>query len=149
MVYPQYINSVPKITLKEEMPLRGNILVAFKDSLESGVTGVVANVITHITGATQVSGFKGINGNFNRTNLMQFDENISVDIKMTRVDTNESVSLRYDASPIAIDPRQKKLMMQILQNSATENEKALFKEIWQQRVEKIFQNVDKVITIEK
>ena len=46
-----------------ERAVRGDIKVVFKESLEEGVAGVIGNVISQITGATDKSGFKGLNGN--------------------------------------------------------------------------------------
>ena len=136
-----------KALYKETLPLRGDILISFpKDSID-GVTGVVANVMTHITGATENSGFKGINGNFSRVGLIKFNEDIKTDIKMTRLDTNESVEIVYDPSSIPMEAMQKKLMAKILQKNATQDEEILFKQMWQKRVEDIFENIDKVISI--
>ena len=41
----------------------GEIKVEFKEDMEDGVAGVIGNVISNITGATDKSGFKGLNGN--------------------------------------------------------------------------------------
>src|SRR5512134_3733305 len=42
----------------DALPERGAIRVEFRDDLEAGVTGVIANVVSQITGATQRTGSK-------------------------------------------------------------------------------------------
>ncbi|MEA3288994.1 MAG: FmdE family protein [Campylobacterota bacterium] len=136
-----------KALYKDETPIRGNIKVSFKESSEEGVAGVIANVVTQITGATETLGFKGINGNFARDDLMSFNANITSDIKLTRVDNGKSVELIYDHSSITSNPKQKELMGKIMQGVATKEEKLSFGKLWQQRVEEIFKNIDKVIVV--
>ncbi|MEA3353905.1 MAG: hypothetical protein U9Q33_08830 [Campylobacterota bacterium] len=136
-----------KALYKEDTPIRGNIKVFFKEDSKDGVAGVIANVVTQITGATETLGFKGINGNFARDNLMRFNGNITSDMKLTRVDNKQSVELIYDPSSISSNPMQKELMGKIMQGTATQEEKISFGKLWQQRVEEIFKNIDKVITI--
>jgi len=131
---------------KNEMPIRGNISVEIKDDVANGVTGVIANVITQITGATSISGFKGINGNFARNNLMKFNANINSAVKFTRVDTKQSVEVNYDPSSVGGDPKQQKLMGKIMQGKATPEDKKEFARLWQDRVRRISESIDKVIS---
>ena len=55
--------------------------------------------------------------------------------------------VKYDPSNIQGDPKIDDLMQKMVLNKATEVEKKEFKECWQQRVENILKNKDKVITI--
>jgi hypothetical protein len=130
----------------EETPQRGSIKVEIKDDVANGVTGVISNVITQITGATEISGFKGINGNFARHNLMEFNADIPSAIKFTRLDNNQSVEVNYDPSSVAGNPKQQELMGKIMQGTATQEEKKEFGELWQDRVKRIFDSVENVIT---
>jgi len=132
---------------KDETPIRGEIQVSFKESSNDGVAGVIANVVTQITGATETFGFKGLNGNFVRHDLMQFNDNINSSIKLQRLDTGKTVELIYNPSQISQDPQVGSLMQKIMQNNATEEDRKLFGQLWQKRVEAIFQNISKVITI--
>ena len=130
-----------------EIPQRGNIFVSFKEDAKDGVAGVIANVLTQITGATETSGFKGIGGNFVRHDLMKFNDNIDSSIKLQRLDNGNSVEVIYNPSSIQGDPLQQQLMQKIMQGVATPDERKKFGELWQQRVENIFSNIDKVITV--
>lgn len=136
-----------KTLYQNQIPKRGEIFVAFQEDAKEGVTGVIANVITHITGATESSGFKGINDHFARYELMKFNADIHSSIKFQRLDTGATVELIYNPTNIPGNPRINLLMQKWLSNTATEVEKKEFGTLWQQRVETIFHNKDKVITI--
>ena len=127
----------------DTLPVRGNIKVEFKESLEEGVAGVIGNVISNITGATEKSGFKGLNGKFARHSLMKFDSDISSSVRFTRVDTNQSVDLFYNPSVVAGNPKMQPLMQKVMQQIATQDEKKEFGILWQLRVEEILCNYSK------
>ena len=131
----------------DEVPTRGNIAVSFKNDMKEGVTGVISNVITQITGATEDSGFKGLNGKFARNNLMNFNANITGAVEFKRLDNNKTVTVTYDHSPIPGNPKQQELMGKLMQGVATAEEKQEFGELWQSRVEAIFNKMDEVVTI--
>jgi len=136
-----------KVLYKDQLPVRGEIFVSFKENAEEGVAGVIANVVTQITGATTTLGFKGIGGNFVRHGLMEFEAGITSSAKFKRLDNGQSVEVVYDPSGVEGHPSQQELMQKIMQGRATPEEKGSFGGIWQQRVEKIFNNVDEVITV--
>lgn len=130
-----------KALYKDETPKRGEIKVEFSEKIEDGVAGVIANVITNITGATTNSGFKGIMGLFSRNNLMAFESDISSNVKFTRRDTNESVEVIYDPSSIGADPMMRELMQKSISKQATAQEAEAFGKLWQQRVEAISKKI--------
>jgi len=130
-----------------ETPIRGNISVSLKNDMQEGVTGVIANVITQITGATELSGFKGLNGKFARNNLMVFNAEINGAVEFKRLDTNKTVTVNYDHSSVAGNPKMQELMGKLMQGAATPEEKKEFGELWQSRVEAIFNSIDEVITV--
>ena len=132
---------------KDTVPKRGEIKIAFQEDSKEGTAGVVANVITQITGATESLGFKGINGKFQRYGLMDFNMDINSSVKFTRLDNGESVELLYDPSDIPTSAEMPELMKLVLQNKASNYEKKLFGKLWQNRVENIFLNKEKVIRI--
>jgi len=119
------------------LPQRGSIKVQMHDAQTSGVTGVIANVIGFIVGANDEGGFKGIEGNFSRDNLLAFNVPMHGEVTLTRLDTQESVTLSYDPSCVPADPMLKPLMGKMLKNIASEEEKKTFGMLWQARVEKI------------
>jgi len=131
----------------DEVPVRGNIKVEFKESLEDGVAGVIGNVISQITGATDKSGFKGLGGVFARHSLMFFDADINSSARFTRVDTGKSVDVFYNPSSITPDPNMQPLMQKVMQKSATKDEFEEFGRLWQDRVERICKNPDDVVEV--
>ena len=131
----------------DEVAQRGAIKVEFTENQTEGVAGVIGAVIANITGATTDYGFKGIGGNFNRTNLMFFSQDIGASVKFTRVDTGVSVLVDYNPNSIPPKPEMQPLMQKIMQGSATVEDKKRFGDIWQDRVEAIFSDIDEVITI--
>lgn len=88
-----------------ERAVRGNVKVEFEESLEDGVAGVIGNVISQITGATDKSGFKGLQGQFARHSLMYFNSNIDSSARFTRVDTAKSVDVTYNPEPVKPNPK--------------------------------------------
>ena len=130
---------------ENELPKRGEIKVSFKEDSKEGVAGVIANVITQITGATESLGFKGLNGNFQRFGLISFNEKIDCSARFQRLDTGKVVEITYNPNLIPANAQISSLMQKLLQNSANEEEKSEFGKLWQERVKKIFENKDKVI----
>jgi len=122
---------------QDTLPVRGTIKVEMHDGETDGVTGVTCNVISYIVGASGKGGFKGIQGNFSRNNLVSYDQPIDGEVRLTRLDTEESVTLSYDPSIVPADPNMQPLMRKMLQGTATKEEKKEFGKLWQSRVEKI------------
>jgi len=132
-----------KVLYKDQLPVRGEIFVSFKENAEEGVAGVIANVVTQITGATTTLGFKGIGGNFVRHGLMEFEADITSSARFKRLDHGQSVEVVYDPSGVEGHPRQQELMQKIMQGMATDDEKKEFGLLWQDRVKRILiDNVD-------
>ncbi len=136
-----------KALYPQGLPQRGEILVSFKEDINDGVTGVIANIVTQITGATEHHGFKGIGGQFARYGLMQFQDDIPSNIRFQRKDTGETVDVYYDPTRIPVDPLQPQLMQKIKMGTATTEDKISFAELWQKRVEQIFNDVESVIKV--
>ena len=131
----------------DEMIVRGNISVEFKEDLEDGVAGVISNVVTQITGATGKSGFKGLGGKFARHSLMNFNSNISSSARFTRVDTQKSVDVYYDPSSVAPDANMGALMQKIMGGTSNDEEFKEFGHLWQDRVKRIFENIENVTKV--
>ncbi len=136
-----------KALYPNERAVRGNLKVEFSESLEEGVAGVIGNVISHITGATDKSGFKGLGGKFARHSLMHFDSNISSSARFTRINTQKSVDVFYNPNSVPADPNMMPLMQKTMQGAASKEEMKRFGVLWQERVERIFENREQVISV--
>ena len=138
-----------KALYQNEIAIRGNIKVAFKEGLEDGVAGVIGNVISQITGATDKSGFKGLQGKFLRHSLMQFNAEINASARFTRVDNSQSVDIFYNPSNIKPNPDVQVIMQKMGEGQASNDEIQEFGILWQDRVKRIFENIDQVVRVEK
>ena len=114
-----------------------NIKVEFKESETEGVAGVIGNAISNITGATRITGFKGLSGKFARHSLMDFDSKITSSARFTRIDTNESVDVFYNPSMVSGHPNTQSLMQKVMMGEANSEEKLEFGRLWQERVKAI------------
>jgi len=129
-----------------DLPKRGEINVYLKDAMSEGTTGVVSNVIAQVTGATSKSGFHGLGGKYDRRGLMHFNADITSSMRL--VDrSGKTVDIDYDPNGLAPNPKMSPLMQKVLSKKATEEEKIEFKELWQERVERILKFPEVVITI--
>lgn len=121
----------------DDMPVRGEIAVQMQQPIGEGVTGVIANVLSFITGATEQGGFHGLAGRFDRRNLLSFEQAVSAPVSLIRQDTGQRVSLTYDASPVPGDPLMGTLFPRVLAGRASVDEARQFGALWQARVEAI------------
>jgi hypothetical protein len=118
----------------DSLPQRGGIRVEFRQDRLSGVTGVIANVVALLTGATHDAGFKGIAGQFDRRRLLYFSANVSGEIRYTRIDTGQAVDATAQVQSVPFAPQTAALMQKCLDGSATPEETAEFRACWQARV---------------
>ncbi len=122
---------------QDAMPVRGEIRVEFGQDSASGVTGVIANVVSMLTGAMSDNGFKGIGGRFDRRKRLFFAVEIPVEMRFTRLDTNQTVQVATNLKLVPASPRLPKLMASCISNTATAAETAEFRQLWQARVRSI------------
>jgi hypothetical protein len=118
----------------DSLPQRGGIRVEFRHDQLSGVTGVIANVVALLTGATHDTGFKGIGGRFDRRRLLYFSAAVAEEIRFTRIDTGQAVDVAAQLQSVPFAPQTFALMQKCLDGSATPQETAEFRECWQARV---------------
>lgn len=136
-----------KALYPNSLAVRGEIKVKFKESLEEGVAGVISNVVSQITGATDKSGFKGLAGKFARHSLMDFNADISSSVRFTRVDSGKSVDVYYDPSSVGGSPKMQQLMQKMMGGMANKEEIKEFGALWQDRVKRIFENKSSVVKV--
>ena len=132
-----------------DLAIRGNIKVEFEEAMEDGVAGVIANVISQVTGATDKSGFKGLQGKFARHSLMHFNTDIQASARFTRVDNSKSVDVFYNPSSILPNPDMQVIMQKMSQGTVSSDEVKEFGVLWQDRVKRIFENINEVLRIEE
>jgi len=129
----------------EEMPVRGNVKVTFRGSVDYKVNGPISQVVTLITGASAESGFKGLGtaGKYGRYNLMTFNKELSPDPKATcaiifqRADSGKKIEVTYSVDPVPVNECIDKLMPLVISGKASEEESKEFGNLWQERVRTI------------
>lgn len=118
----------------DTLAVRGELAVAWRESKQTGVVGVMANVVSYLTGAADEGGFKGIAGQFQRSERLSFDADIQGELRITRLDTQAFVELSCDLSHVPMHSRVRELMPLGLSGQATKAQLLEFGEAWQQRV---------------
>jgi formylmethanofuran dehydrogenase subunit E len=135
------------------LPRRSQISIEMQAPKAEGVTGVIGNVIAYIVGAGDEGGFKGIGGTFSRNDLLRFGvSQLAGMVRLTRIDTGDSVTLSSDTSQVPGSPEMMPLMQKAMQGAASDAEKVQFQALWQGRVEAMLLSSDlqdKIITIHK
>lgn len=120
------------------MPVRGDISVEFSEDSTSGVTGVIANVVSMLTGAMADNGFKGIGGRFDRRRRLHFAvADMPGEMRFTRLDTGQAVVVTSNPQRVPSSPRMPGLMSACLSGTASPAECAEFGQLWQARVRSI------------
>jgi hypothetical protein len=120
-----------------ELPERGSVHVSFRDSRTDGVTGVIANVVSLLTGVTVDTGFKGLAGRFDRRDLLAFDAEQPLDLRFRRVDTGAAVDAMSTLREVPASPRMIPLMQLSLAGQASDEEVKEFRQLWQDRVRRV------------
>jgi len=121
----------------EQTPERGGVQVRFSAGLDDGATGVIGSVVSLITGAAGLGGFKGIGRDFRRQNLMYFGCAIEGEIRFERLDNGAAIALAMHMDRVEADPRISILLREILAGRARAEESAEFAKLWQARVQRI------------
>lgn len=129
-----------KLLYPNAMPRRGSIRVTLNGKQTDGVLGVIASVIGNITGAAGEGGFKGLNGNFSRNNLLQFEEGLEGMVEFVRVDTNKKVTMNYNPDLVLPDPKMQPLLGKLMKGDGDNATQEAFGALWQKRVEEILTN---------
>lgn len=119
------------------LPERGATRVELRSDRLAGVTGVIANVLSLLTGATQDTGFKGLGGRFDRRNLLYFNAPIPLEIRLTRTDNRAAVDLAADLRRLPAHAEMQPLMQRSLSGQATFAEERQFAALWQDRVRRL------------
>lgn len=117
-----------------ETPVRGGVRVLIRGAAYEGVAGVQASVISLLTGAAPITGFRGLGGQHQRANLLQFEARIPAAFSFTRLDTGESVYAEAHLEVVPAHPECQPLLQDCLTGVADEAETQQFRELWQERV---------------
>jgi hypothetical protein len=120
------------------LPERGAVRVAMPQPVHEGVSGVMGNVMSFVTGAAGDGGFHGIASRFDRRDLLSYGaEDLAGRVRFTRTDTGAAVGVQARPERIPGDPRIRTLIPRCLTGAATPAEADLFRTLWQDRVRRL------------
>lgn len=117
----------------DEVPVRGQIAVVCPQSPTEGAMGPLSQAISYLTGAAAENGFQGLGGQHVRRGLLSFSGQ-QTPFLFSRLDNGRKTALAYHAERIPGDPQMGALMQKTLSGQASDEERARFGELWQQRV---------------
>lgn len=123
----------------QETAQRGAISIHMPTPLSEGTTGVVAQVLTLVTGAAADNGFKGIGGRFARNHLLDY---MAIDdspeaVVFLRNDTGTRIIVELNTGPVPVEPSLPELIGPAMQGTATAGQLAEFRRAWQARVQRL------------
>lgn len=117
---------------------RGAVRVAMPEPADEGVSGVMGNVISFVTGAAGEGGFHGIGSRFDRRELLSYGAaDLAGGVRFTRIDTGAAVGVQARAERVPGDPRIRELIPRCMAGAATPEEAHLFRTLWQDRVRRL------------
>ncbi|MCB1954640.1 MAG: hypothetical protein KDG55_03140 [Rhodocyclaceae bacterium] len=114
-------------------PVRGSLLAHFGSPPDEGTTGVVASVVTLLTGASGEGGFKGLGGRHVRRGRLQFGAD-GPGFLLCR-DDGGRVRLSAQLDRVPAHPRVGALLPRCVSGQASADERAEFAQRWQARIE--------------
>jgi hypothetical protein len=121
----------------DELPERGAISVYLNGTEAAGVTGVIGQVLTLVTGAAAANGFHGLGGRHVRSHLLHYAQGDVAGARFKRNDTGAEVEVEIDTSPVAGDPMMRPLMQLTLTGQANAAQRREFGRLWQDRVRRL------------
>ncbi|MGB5940633.1 MAG: FmdE family protein [Rhodanobacter sp.] len=122
----------------DEPAERGGITVHMPAAESEGVTGVIAQVLTLVTGAAAGNGFHGIGGRFVRQALLSYAAASGAGaVQFRRRDNGAAVAVELDLSTVPAAPNLRELMVGALQPGAGAEQRAAFAQAWQGRVQRL------------
>jgi len=124
----------------DELPERGGINVYLNGAENAGVTGVIGQVLTLVTGAAAGNGFHGLGGRHVRSNLLHYAQSDVQGVRFKRNDTGAEVEIEIDTSPVAADPMMRSLMQLSMTDQANAAQRREFGRLWQDRVRRLLIN---------
>ncbi|MEO8810755.1 MAG: hypothetical protein ABI386_10975 [Rhodanobacter sp.] len=117
---------------------RGGITVQMAGPENEGVNGVIAQVLTLITGAAADNGFHGIGGHFVRQSLLGFATQADGGpTRLSRRDTGASVAVELDMTAIPAPANLRLLLGAALDPAASARQRSDFARAWQERVRRL------------
>jgi len=123
----------------EDLPERGGVEVFMRDERDQGTTGVLASVVTLLTGAAAETGFNGIGPahRFARRNLLRFGAEIEGVMALRRRDTGHGVVVDIDTGAVPHADEMATVLPRAVSGEADDAGLSSFAALWQDRVRRM------------
>ena len=118
-------------------PERGEIEVTVGGAADGTASGPMSQVFTLLTGAAGESGFAGLAGRWRRRGLLRFDPSLGGRVRFRRLDTGAAVEVVYQPRQVPPSRELREATARALEDDATAEDRARFRELWMARVEDI------------
>ncbi|MFB6131292.1 MAG: hypothetical protein ABEJ28_10775 [Salinigranum sp.] len=130
-------------------PVRSEIRVAVGGAPDAPGFGPMAEVVRHVTGAADETGFAGFGGYGGRDGLLTFDPAIAGDrgraFVFSRTDRDRSVRVTFDPGAVGDDPSDgpdpSAVLAKLVGGAASDDERKRFLAAWNGRVRSILHSV--------
>jgi hypothetical protein len=136
----------------DDHPVRSEIEVRAAGPRDDATYGVMSRLISYVTGAAQEDGFGGLaGGHGDRQNLLTVDafesDSAAPTFRFRRTDTGATVEVTYHVSEVPDGGPALGALQQIIDGTASEEERELFAEAWHGRVRNVLSD-DSLFTVE-
>lgn len=123
----------------DDLPIRSEVAVEAAGPRDDGAYGVMARIVSYVTGAAGEDGFGGLAGGYGgRRDLLTFDafEPPTPDptFRFRRTDTDDAVEVAYRVGEVPDGGPAIGHLQQLVDGSADEQRRAAFAEAWHGRV---------------
>jgi len=126
----------------DSVPVRGEIGVSVHGEPDEGVYGVMGQVMTYLTGAAPLTGFKGLGHRFKRKDLLRY---VPASLKLPgptftfeRLDTGAKVRVRFMPALVPFPEEKAKqlggLLEKVVWEAATEDDLCRFQDLWMEKI---------------
>jgi hypothetical protein len=135
----------------DDLPVRSEVEVLAAGSRDDVTYGVMARLISYVTGAAQEDGFGGLGGSYgDRQNMLAFDafdpDSAAPTFRFRRTDTDDAVEVTYHVSDVPEGGPALGNLQEIIDGTASEDDRKLFAETWHGRVQAVLSE-DSLFTV--
>ena len=146
---PAYYDTVPSITMTDPLAETlgsaegGTLEYRYLDAVKltghscPTVAGVIASVVSLVTGAANAGGLKGFAGRHGRKDLLAFGVPMRGDIRFTRLDDGRSVEFTRQGFAVPRSAELTQLLRAAVAPEATEAARRAFAQRWSGWVEQM------------
>ena len=129
-------------------PVRGDVEVTAGGPKDDPAYGVMARLVSYVTGAAEADGFGGLaGGHGGRRDLLHFDGLDDVGpgeptFEFRRTDTGATVRITYHVGDVPDAGPATRYLPKLIDGTASDEQRAAFAEAWHGRVERVLTDDD-------